>query len=166
MSAKDFADWWGWGDRGVEVVASEFVVTTSRTSDVAACAPLAALLRRTGEAWGMELVLVSEWADGAPASRMHTGDVDALQVTYGRRLLEAGVKSSQFRYHAVPVVGSSSLAHGTLCCRYPASTAGREAGLGALPSVARLIACWFEQAPAAAGAPPRGEIPKALQPIP
>jgi hypothetical protein len=138
VGRRDF-DWWDDAARALEVAASEFVVATAATADIREFAPLSALLLRMQRAFGIDAAFVSDCH-----AECATG---TLQMAYGMRLLEANAPSGRFRFEAVPVVTGEGSWRGTLCCRLPLTREGSEDG--ALLSVARLIARWFEEAQAA-----------------
>ena len=144
----------GWDAKAVEVLAAEFVVTTHAAADIQEYTPLAALLLRVHEAFGVELAFVSEWASGRPLARRCHGDgvAEALQAIYGRRLLEKQLpRPAGAAFEAIPVVCSRGFSRGTLCCRYDRGPQTGAHGIAEqLRSVARLIACWFDSAPSAA----------------
>jgi hypothetical protein len=101
-------------------------------------APLSALLQRVRRAFDIDAAFVSD----QHAERA----TDALQRAYGMRLLSAEGGTGRFRFESVPVVTEEGSWRGTLCCRLPCSAGGED---GALHSVARLIANWFDEAQAA-----------------
>jgi hypothetical protein len=125
--------------QALEVAAGEFVVATASAADIQAYAPLSALLRRVGHAFGIDAAFVSDHH-----ARRET---DALQELYGMRLLGAET-ADRFRFEAVPVVTGDGAWRGTLCCRMPAAAGPSEHE--ALHSVAQLIANCFAEAAAAA----------------
>ena len=153
-----------WSDSaccGFDIVAGEFVVVTADIADAPPYRPLSALLRRVGRAFGVDVAFVAAWADGEPVVHraMPRGDdavlpnSDALQATYGLRLLEAAdchprAKNERVWFEAVPVVTADGFEHGTLCCRRVVDASDTDHGtrVEALHSVAGLIADWFEDA--------------------
>ncbi len=141
MGRRDF-DWWDDAARALEVAASEFIVATALAADIREFAPLSALLQRVQRAFGIDAAFVAD----CHAERA----TDTLQMAYGMRLLEAAAPRGRFRFEAVPVVTDEGRWRGTLCCRMPVARDSDEDG--ALLSVARLIARWFEEAQAAAAA--------------
>jgi hypothetical protein len=147
MSGREYWDCWERGAGDVEVVASELVVTTPAGADIREYAPLAALLQRVHKAFGIEMAFVSEWS-GEPVTRSRP-EADALHTPYGRRVLEGLVPAGgAFRFDALPVITGNGQAHGTLCFGVPVRQALDAEIEGALRSVARLIANWFDAAAA------------------
>jgi hypothetical protein len=131
----------------LDVVTSELVVATADTADVPAYERLRALLMRVRSAFGIEAAFVSEWTGGKPLRRIACSEARALHELYGTRLLDAPPPNgAKFRFETVPVV-SNGVELGTLCSRRIASRDEDEyTAAGALSSVARLIAGWFEEA--------------------
>lgn len=127
-------DWWNDTPLAVEVADDGFVVVTASGADIQEYTPLSALLQRVRRAFGIEAAFVSD----GHAER----GTDPLQRLYGMRLLGADAAgAARFRYEAVAVVNEEGSWRGTLCCRF-ADTPHE----GALQSVARLIADWFDGA--------------------
>lgn len=135
MGRKTNFEWWDEAAAALDVVPGEFIVATAACADVQEYAPLSALLQRVRRAFDIDAAFVSD----LHAERA----TDALQQAYGMRLLTAEAGAGRFRFEAVPVVTEEGSWRGTLCCRLPPNADGED---GALRSVARLIANWFEEA--------------------
>jgi hypothetical protein len=140
-------DWSDTATYAFDVVAAEFIVVTADGADADAYAPLTALLKRMRKALGVEFAFISEWVGGDPVVRYRAGEseADALQAEFGMRLLEESAGDTRSAFHAVAVVTSDGVLHGTLCCRVGAKHEADQA-TRALRSVARLMARWFEEA--------------------
>jgi hypothetical protein len=150
--AKLEMDWSDSATCAFDVVAGEFVVVTPDAADIQTFSRLTSLLKRVRKAFGVESVFVSEWARGEPLVRCQRSaddEPDALQALFGERLLHLeAARGCSYRYDAVPVVTNDGVEHGTLCCRRLMSDGEPDdtAYAGALHSVARLIADWFDDA--------------------
>jgi hypothetical protein len=145
MSGRDYWDDWERDSSGLEVTATEMVVTTACGAEVAEYAPLSALLQRATKALGVELAFVSEWC-GEPVLR-ERGEADAFQPLHGRRYLErSAAPGAAFRTGALRVDADGGKAHGTLCFRAALRQPPGPRLEDALEGVARLIATWLESA--------------------
>jgi hypothetical protein len=149
MSGREYWGEWERDAGAMDVVASELVVTTAGSAEIPAFAPLAALLQRMHNAFGVDMAFVSEWC-GEPVVRPHR-EADALHTVYGRRYLESSAPAgTPFRIDALPVIAADGSAHGALCCRVPLRETLETEIDGALRGAAGLIANWFAAACATA----------------
>ena len=149
MSARENEiDWSETATYAFDVVAAEFVVVTADATDLKACEPLSAMLKRMRQAFGANFAFIAEWSGGDPVvRRTPPGDepqCDALQCEYGLRLLEGDAPAEGWAFHAVPVATADGVVHGTLCCAMPERKG--DGASRALHSVAHLIAKWFSEA--------------------
>ena len=142
MAALDRWEQWECAAGGVEVVASELVVTSRAGAEVVEYAPLAGLFDRVHKAFGIDIAFVSQWC-GEPVVPPHP-EAGALHALYGRRYLESRAPAdAPFRIDSVPVVAVDGQARGTLCVRQPLRPS-RGAELDGLPrQVAGLVADWL-----------------------
>ena len=152
MSAKEYWDDWDRDAGSTEVTASELVVTTHSSTDVAKYAPLSALLQRANRALAIEMVFVSETCGGEAVTRAGA-EAAALHALHARSLLACmgPLRPAAFQVHTSPVITGDGHVHGTLCSRLPLRVAVDEQTAGALRGVAGLISNWFEAVAAEAG---------------
>jgi len=150
MSGREYWDqceqWQQWErDTGaMDVIASELVITRASSAEVREYTPLASLLQRAHKAFGVEMVFISEWC-GEPVVRP-CDEAEALHAAYGRRVLESDEAGRRYRVDALPVDAGNGRVHGTVCFRLPFKQSLDAEVRGAVVSVARLIANWFEAA--------------------
>lgn len=140
----DFLDWPD-DIKGMTVVAGEFVVATPEGADHANDQPVTDLLRRVREGLGMDIVFISQFADGqriirhvqATAdneSEFRPGDCEPLEETFCKQIVDGrvpqlggqvpapppGATGDAARqvgaYVTTPISAPDGSVFGTLCC--------------------------------------------------
>lgn len=151
MSDREVAeDWSEDATSAFDVANGEFVVVSPDAADLKLYRPLCGVLARVRKAFGIEATFITEWCRGGPVMRAVSDDAsceaDLLQSTYGRRLLESFEPQVRKGFESFPVITNDGIQHGVLCCTFALKSdeAADRARQGAMRSVARLIADWYE----------------------